>query len=89
MAVNVTSMTTLTSESRPDCAWCLMEQGLISAEHPPKEGESHGICDPHYAQMLGIRTPQDLLRRMRSAVNRMPLLVNQNAIMLRSYSLRR
>ena len=73
MAVNVIS---LTSEGAVMCAWCLQEQGLISAEHPPKEGESHGICKGH-AYLL----------RMRRQVNRMPLLINQNATVLRQYSL--
>lgn len=30
----------------PMCAWCLKEQGLLTAEHQ-QEGDSHGICKMH------------------------------------------
>jgi hypothetical protein len=30
----------------PLCAWCLKEQGLLTAENQ-QEGDSHGICPKH------------------------------------------
>ena len=29
------------------CAWCLQEQGI-----PPVEGDSHGICEKHYTELM-------------------------------------
>ena len=40
------------------CAWCLEEQGLLSAQ---QEGDSHGICHDHalaeYEKYLASRQP--------------------------------
>jgi len=34
-------------ESVKPCAWCLKEQNI-----PPRAGDSHGICDKHYADEM-------------------------------------
>ena len=31
------------------CCWCLKEQGI-----PPKEGDSHGICQRHYNRLMAV-----------------------------------
>ena len=48
MAVNIASMTTLTSESTVMCAWCMKAQGLDLGDG------SHGICKGH-AYLLRMR----------------------------------
>ena len=38
----------ITNDKSPTiCSWCLKEKGI-----PPKEGDSHGICQKHFEAIM-------------------------------------